>query len=116
MAMNQRYTHFDHIAFTVPEGVKSGQPVRVGAVAGVAKIDRQPDGKATVWLDGSYTIDVSGALTEGQTVYIKTDGTLTATATGAYPWGVAVLAKGTGTGPAEVAPFGHNPAVAVAAA
>ena len=60
MAQNQRYTHFDHIAFTVPEGVKSGEPVRVGAVAGVAKIDRQPDGKATVWLDGSYTIDVSG--------------------------------------------------------
>lgn len=116
MAMNQRYTHFDHVAFTVPEGVKSGQPVRVGAVAGVAQIDRQPDGKATVWLDGSYTIDVSGALTEGQTVYIKADRTLTATATGNHPWGVAVLAKGTGAGPAEVAPFGHNPAVAVAAA
>ena len=31
MAMNQRYTHFDHIALTVPDGVKSGQPVRVGA-------------------------------------------------------------------------------------
>ena len=44
MAMNQRYTHFDHIALTVPEGVKSGQPVRVGAIAGVAQIDRQPDG------------------------------------------------------------------------
>ena len=47
---------------------------------------------------------------------IKTDRTLTATATGNYPFGVAVTAKGTGTGPAEVAPFGHNPAVAVAAA
>ena len=81
MAMNQRYTHFDHIAFTVPEGVKSGEPVRVGAVAGVAKIDRQPDGKATVWLDGSHMIDVAGALTEGQVVYIKSDRTLTATAT-----------------------------------
>ena len=34
MAMNQRYTHFDHIALTVPEVVKSGQPVRVGAIAG----------------------------------------------------------------------------------
>ena len=116
MAMNQRYTHFDHIALTVPEGTKSGQPVRVGAVAGVAQIDRQPDGKATVWLDGSHMIDVAGALTEGQVVYIKTDRTLTATATGNFPFGVAVTAKGTGTGPAEVAPFGHNPAVAVAAA
>ena len=89
---------------------------RIGAIAGVAQIDRQPDGKATVWLDGSHMIDVAGALTEGQVVYIKTDRTLTATATGNYPFGVAVTAKGTGTGPAEVAPFGHNPAVAVAAA
>ena len=94
----------------------SGQPVRVGAIAGVAQIDRQPDGKATVWLDGSHMIDVAGALTEGQVVYIKSDRTLTATATGNFPFGVAVTAKGTGTGPAEVAPFGHNPAVAVAAA
>ena len=94
----------------------AGQPVRVGAVAGVAQIDRQPDGKATVWLDGSHMIDVAGALTEGQVVYIKSDRTLTATATGNFPFGVAVTAKGTGTGPAEVAPFGHNPAVAVAAA
>ena len=39
MAMNQRYTHFDHIALTVPDGVKSGQPVRVGAIAGVASVD-----------------------------------------------------------------------------
>ena len=78
MAMNQRYTHFDHIALTVPDGVKSGQPVRVGAIAGVAQIDRQPDGKATVWLDGSHMIDVAGALTEGQVVYIKADRTLTA--------------------------------------
>ena len=108
MAMNQRYTHFDHIALTVPDGVKSGQPVRVGAVAGVAQIDRQPDGKATVWLDGSHELEVSGALTVGQTVYIKADRTLTATATGNKPFGSAVTAKGTGTGPAEVAPLGHH--------
>ena len=117
MAMNQRYTHFDHIALTVPEGVKSGQPVRVGAITGFAVIDRQPDGKATIRTNGSKPgVDVAGALTEGQVVYIKSDRTLTATATGNYPFGVAVTAKGTGTGPAEVAPFGHNPAVAVAAA
>ena len=103
MAMNQRYTHFDHIALTVPDGVKSGQPVRVGAIAGVAQIDRQPDGKATVWLDGSHMVDVAGALTEGQVVYIKADRTLTATATGNYPFGVAVTAIGVllsiGSGP-----------------
>ena len=108
MAMNQRYTHFDHIAFTVPEGVKSGEPVLVGNFAGVAQIDRQPDGKATVWLDGSHELEVSGALTVGQTVDIKADRTLTATATGNKPFGSAVSAKGTGTGPAEVAPLGHH--------
>lgn len=108
MAQNQRYTHFDHPAFDVPEGVKSGEPVLVGNFAGVAQIDRQPDGKATVWLDGSHELEVSGALTVGQTVYIKADRTLTATATGNKPFGSAVSAKGTGTGPAEVAPLGHH--------
>lgn len=116
MAMNQRYPKFRHIAVTAPKDITSGDPVRVGAIAGVAKITAKSGTPVTVWLDGSYAIDVAGAITEGQVVYIKADGTLTATAAGNNPWGVAVLAKGTGTGPAEVAPFGHNPAVATAAA
>lgn len=116
MAMNQRYTHFKHIAVPVPEGIKSGDPVRVGTIAGVALIDREPDGVATVWLDGSYTIDVAGAVNPGDPVYITSAGKLTATASGNHPWGTAVVAKGTGTGPVEVAPFGHNPLVSTAAA
>lgn len=115
MAKNQRYTHFDHIALTADRDIKSGDPVRIGAIAGVAQTTAADGERVTVWLDGSYTIDVAGALTEGQTVYITAAGTLTATAGTNNPFGVAVLAKGTGTGPAEVAPFGHNPAVAVAA-
>lgn len=116
MAMNQRYSHFKHIAVTAPADVKSGDPVRVGAVAGVAKFDAAEGEPVTIWLDGSYDIEVTGALTQGQLVYIKTDGTLTATATGNNPWGVAAVAKGTGTADAEVAPLGANPAVATAAA
>lgn len=117
MAMNQRYSHFKHIAVTAPAGgVESGDPVRVGAVAGVAKFTAAAGERVTIWLDGSYDIPVTGALTEGQLVYIKSDGTLTATATGNYPWGVAAVAKGTGTAPSEVAPLGANPSVAVAAA
>lgn len=116
MAQNQRYTHFDNVAGPVPEGVKSGEPVRIGAVAGVAKIDRQPDGQATLSLRGSHTLVVAGAVNYGDVVYIKADRTLTATATGNHPFGTAWSAKGTGTGPVEVAPFGDNPAVAVAAA
>lgn len=115
MAMNQRYSHFDHIKLPVPEGTVSGDPVRVGAIAGVAKVDRRADGTATVWLDGSHDFTVTGALTAGQVVYITTAGALTATAGTNYPFGVAAVAKGTGEGIAEVAPFGHNPAVAVAA-
>lgn len=116
MAMNQRYTHCDHIALPVPDGVKSGQPVRVGTFAGVAQIDKQPDGKATVWLDGSHMLEVAGAVTVGQPVYIKTDRTLTATATGNFPFGSALEAKGAGTGLVEVAPYGNQHYVAVAAA
>ena len=115
MALNQRYTHFRHITLTADKDYASGAPVRVGAIAGVAQTAAKTGEKVTVWLDGSYDIDVAGALTEGQPVYIKTDGTLTATATGNHPFGVAVVAKGTGTAPSEVAPYGHNPAVAVAA-
>lgn len=116
MSLNQRYPKFRHITITAAKDIVSGDPVRIGAIAGVAKISAKVGEKVTVWLDGSYMIDVAGAVTEGQTVYIKADGTLTATATGNNPWGVAVLAKGAGTAPAEVAPFGHNPAVATAAA
>ena len=68
MAKNQQHAHHNHIALKVPEGTVSGQPVRVGAYTGVALIDRLPDGTATVWLDGSWTIDVAGAakhLTDG---------------------------------------------------
>ena len=115
MALNQRYTHFRHIALTADKDYASGDPVRIGAIAGVAQTSAAEGEKVTVWLDGSYDVDVAGALTEGQPVYIKSDGTLTATATGNYPFGVAVVAKGTGTAPSEVAPYGHNPAVAVAA-
>lgn len=115
MALNQRYTHFDHISLTADRDIASGAPVRIGAIAGVAQTKAAEGEKVTVWLDGSYDIDVAGALTEGQTVYINGSGGLTATAGTNHPFGVAAAAKGSGTGPAEVAPFGHNPAVAVAA-
>ncbi len=113
--MNQRYTQFKHIKVTAPADVTSGSPVRVGCVAGVAKFDALSGEPVTIWLDGSYTIEVAGALTEGQVVYITSAGALTATAGTNHPWGVAVLAKAAGTSDAEVAPFGNNPAVAVAA-
>lgn len=106
MAKNQRYTHNKHIALTADNDYTSGQPVKIGAYAGVAKIDAKKGERVTIWLDGSYAIEVAGALTEGQVVYLAANGTLTATA-GANPWGISNVTKTAGTAVAEVAPLGR---------
>lgn len=116
MAKNQRYTNALHISIPVPEGVVSGHPVKVGQICGVAQIDREADGNATVWLDGSWTLDVTGAVASvGLPVYINSGGTLTATATGNFIWGTSLGTKGTGTGPLEVAPIGYTTQTAAGA-
>ncbi|UOD80346.1 DUF2190 family protein [Paenarthrobacter ureafaciens] len=106
MAKNQRYTHNRHIALTADKAVESGSPVKIGQYVGVAQTKAAIGEKVTVWLDGSYDVPVTGAVAEAGIVYIKSDNTLTATATGNYPFGVANAAKGTGTAVLEVAPFG----------
>lgn len=116
MAKNQRYTNALHISAPVPEGTKSGQPVKVGQICGVAITDREADGTATLWLDGSYDLPVAGAVaTFGAPVYIKADNTLTATATGNFLFGTALGTKGAGTGPLEVAPIGYTTQTAAGA-
>jgi predicted RecA/RadA family phage recombinase len=116
MAKNQRYTNALHISVPVPAGTKSGDPVKVGQICGVAVIDREADGTATVWLDGSYTLDVAGAVGSfGAPIYIKGDNTLTATASGNFLFGTALGTKGTGTGPLEVAPIGYTTQTAAGA-
>lgn len=106
MAKNQLYTHNDHIAITADKDYKSGDPVVIGQYAGVAQIDAKKGAKVTIWLDGSWNLDVAGAVTVGQPVYLKSDGTLTATASGSKLFGIANADKPTGTGPAEIAPYG----------
>ena len=116
MAKNQRYTNAQHITVPVPEGVKSGQPVKVGQICGVVITDRDSDGESQVWLDGSYDIPVAGAVSAfGAPVYIKADNTLTATAAGNFLFGTALGTKGTGTGPLEVAPIGYTTQTAAGA-
>lgn len=105
MAKNQLYPEAKHIALTADQDYTSGAPVAIGAVRGVALIDAHEGDRVTVWTDGSWEIPVAGALTEGQVVYLNASGALTATA-GDTPWGVSLAVKGTGTAPAEVAPFG----------
>lgn len=105
MALNQRYSRFEHISLTADRDINSGDPVRIGQVAGVAQTSAKEGERVTVWLNGSYDIEVSGALTEGQAVYLNTSNKLTATE-GDNFFGVAVLPKSSGTGIAEVAPAG----------
>lgn len=116
MAKNQRYTHNIHISVTAPRDVTSGDPVIVGQYAGVAKFTAKQGERVTIWLDGSYTLQVAGAITEGALVYLKTDNTLTTTATGAKAFGIANEARSaTTTGPIEVAPLGRLQTVAAGA-
>lgn len=114
MAMNQLYTENKHIALTADKDYKSGQPAAIGAYRGVVLADAKEGERVTIWLDGSYRIEVTGALTVGQVVYLGSNGALTATA-GATAWGVANDTKTSGAAEVEVAPFGMVPPTAASA-
>lgn len=104
MAKNMRLPEALHIELPVPAGVLSGQAVAVGAWRGVAQTDRDADGNATVWLNGSATLDVAGAVaTVGLPIYlVPADRTLTATATGNTLFGYSLGTKAAATGPLEI--------------
>lgn len=107
MATNRRYPHNQHISLTATKAVKSGDPVKIGQYVGVAKIDAKAGEKVTIWLDGSNDVPVTGVTTEGAIVYIKeSDNSLSVTAAGSFPYGVANASKTAAKGPVEVAPFG----------
>lgn len=93
------------ISLPVPAGTKSGDPVKVGSIVGVAATDvavampatptadsvaanssGNPDGYASVLTDGGYLLTVSGAITgPGMPVYI----------TGAGPFTLSITNGGT---------------------
>lgn len=87
MAFNNR-TAGDTQEFEVPEGVKSGDIVKIGALVGVAEIDagEREDGKyyATVALEGVVAVPLEGDVTAGAAVGVgAADGVATpALATG----------------------------------
>jgi Uncharacterized conserved protein (DUF2190) len=120
VALNEIFKEGNHLSFAVPDGTLAGKPLRIGILNVVAETD---EGGATVVVNGitqatggvgnkdNYTstsqvgvweLDVTGTLTVGQAVYIKSDNTLTATSTGNWLFGAAIRAKGSGTGPAFV--------------
>jgi predicted RecA/RadA family phage recombinase len=62
MALNRVRERAFQVSLPVPEGIKSGDPVAIGSLVGVALIDRGKDtaGEATVQLVGSFEFSVEG--------------------------------------------------------
>lgn len=103
------------ISLPVPAGTRSGDPVLVGGIVGVAATDRtetvggvqfgapgNPDGYASVEVSGAYALEVADAVAAvGTAIYIVTaDNSLTTTAAGNTLFGhtVPVIDKGVATG------------------
>jgi predicted RecA/RadA family phage recombinase len=87
MATNEHLRHADHVSLPVPDGTKTGDPVRVGVLNGVAQTNPgeggNKTGEATVWLDGSWNVPVKGAVDAGAAVYIA-DGALSGDGTDVF--------------------------------
>ena len=115
MAKNQKLPKALHISGPVPSGVVSGQPVKVGQICGVSILDRDSNGESTIWLDGSWEVQVTGAAAFGDPIYITSAGALNRTATGNFIWGVALGSKAAAAGPLEVAPVGYTTQTAAGA-
>jgi len=109
MAKNMNLPEALHITLPVPAGTLSGEAVSVGAWRGIAQTDRDADGEATVWINGSGTLTVAGAVaTVGLPVYLTGTGaslrsaTLTTTAAGNTLFGYALGTKAAADGPLEI--------------
>lgn len=121
MALNSVFKTGDKISLPVPTGTLAGAPLRIGSINCIAVTDEgsvtvtkqlgggttltentggvgNEPGYASVACDGAWNVDVTGALTVGQLVYINGSNSLTATATGNKVWGKALRAKGSGSG------------------
>lgn len=113
MAVSRRYSHNKHIALTPSGEVEPDQPLIIGAYAGMALTRVSPEEaqegvKVTVWLDGSYDVPVSGAVNEGDYVYLV-DGELTNSGSAAQSWGIANESSSTSeVSTIEVAPLGRR--------
>ena len=113
MAKNEVYYPGDTIPLPVPEGTKSGDPVVVGTIAGVALEDRDAAGNAPVRVKGVFMLSVTGhdgndtkAINVGDKVYYTVPSgespRIDASATG-KEFGVALKAIDKGTTKAVVA-------------
>jgi predicted RecA/RadA family phage recombinase len=79
MAKNRKFeTGSNPLPLLVPAGVKSGDPVVVGQIPGVALLDSQYPAKTATDCGGVYNFSVEGknkagekAIAEGDIIYIK---------------------------------------------
>ena len=62
-----------YLWLTVGVGVKSGDPVAVGQITGVAIIDADADGKATVDTEEVYALSVKAINAEGNSAVVVGD-------------------------------------------
>ena len=87
MALNEIFKIGKSISLPVSAGIKSGDPVRVGVLNGVAIVDEgsgfNADGYTSVDLFGGHLFEIedAGAADVGDAVYITSAGALTLTAT-----------------------------------
>lgn len=107
MAINEIFRDADHVSLPVASGVKSGDPVIVGGLVGIAQTNRGEGGNAdthaSVWLKGAHEVQSSFAVTDvGTPVYITSAGALTATASGNVLFGHALTTKSATAGPLVV--------------
>ena len=104
MATNEVFREADHISLPVIAGTKSGDPVKVGSLFGVAVTDRDSAGNATVWRKGAFRLTVSDAVTGVGTPVYFTDGSkqLSAAGTGT-PFGYALETKTAAAAPIAIA-------------
>jgi len=99
LALNEILKHSQNRSLPVADGAKSGDPVRVGIINGVAQTDegdgQNKNGFASIKSHGAWKVPVTGAVTSiGEPIYIDGTGTLSTTATGDL-WGAALQTQAT---------------------
>lgn len=104
MAANEVYAQAESLVLPVASTVKSGDPLLIGAIKGVALKDAYAgeDGNyyTTVKFVGVFRLTVTGTLTVGAAVYITSGGALNTTSAGNTLYGYAIKPK-TASGAAE---------------
>lgn len=111
---NERLHDGVRVSLPVPAGTLSGAPVKVGSLIGVTATKEgeggNVTGRASVWREGCYVLQVPDAVaSEGLPIYITAANALTTTVTGNTLFGYSLAdaegaggTKGAGAGTVNV--------------